>query len=452
MFKYTPPWQVLCATLEPRAQVRAGSLPVTPAPPRPRGGSRGRGGGTGILRGKGGAAAGGHAQVKMWQPGLLLVTRGWCWGQGPQGTTAVQPRVSAHLQAGGGPRLGSGRAVPVLGSQGSFWATGPRPCPLAELPGASPGLCTHPHPPQGVVLARAPRPLAWTLSQPHGKTGTALPPGNAQPPVAAPEAPSPRPAGAGCSPSGAGRVPQAAQGESGFPVPHSWGESGFTPLPCSGLGPAAGAGPCERSGVWRGAGLRQGQQDEDMARGRGWGHPAPGAGAVRAEHGGTGGTTQAGRAAWCQAGQGALGAGCWRRCRAPAPVAQGSRSTAATVGLCSPVAYNGSRSLNRHRGCCPLPELLWLVPRQDEARGGWRGQRGREHRGCHSARPSPACTNRGGYQAAGTGKAGPGEAPWCKQESASGLSGDSLLFAQPAGSSAQLPAAPWGQAAAPAAP
>lgn len=44
MFKYTPPWQVLCATLEPRAQVRLGSLLVIPAPPCPRGGSGGWGG------------------------------------------------------------------------------------------------------------------------------------------------------------------------------------------------------------------------------------------------------------------------------------------------------------------------------------------------------------------------------------------------------------------------
>uniref|UniRef100_A0A8C3GH16 A-kinase anchor protein 2 C-terminal domain-containing protein n=1 Tax=Cairina moschata TaxID=8855 RepID=A0A8C3GH16_CAIMO len=39
----------------------------------------------------------------MWQPGLLLGTRGWCWGQGPPGTTAVPLMVSARLQAGGGP-------------------------------------------------------------------------------------------------------------------------------------------------------------------------------------------------------------------------------------------------------------------------------------------------------------------------------------------------------------
>lgn len=338
--------------------------------------------------------------VAAWAP---AGHKGMVLGSGPPGdhrcaADGLCPPPGWWGSHGARPRLGPGRAAPVLGSQGSFWATGPRPCPLAELPGASPGPCTHPHPPQGVVLARAPRPLAWTLPQPHGKTGAALPPGNAQPPVAAPKAPSPRPAGAGCSPSGPGRVPQAAQGESGFPVPRSWGESGFTPLPCSGLRPAARAGPCEGSGVWRGTGLRQGSQDEDVARGRGWGHPAPGAGTARAEQGGTGGTTQAGRDAWSQAGPSALGAGCWRRCRAPAPTAQGSRSAAATVGLSSPIGYNGSRSLYQHRGCSPLPELLWLVPRQDEGRGGWRGQWGREHRGCHGsegARPSPACANRG---------------------------------------------------------
>lgn len=274
MFKYTPPWQVLCATLEPRAQVRAGSLPVTPAPPRPRGGSRGRGGGTGMLGGKGGAAAGGHAQVKMWQPGLLLVTRGWCWGQDPQGTTAVQPRVSARLQAGGGPtELAPGWAQ---GGQRRCWdprghsgQRGPSParwqsCPVPALGCAhirtrrrvwcSPvprgrwrGLCLSP------TVKQAPRSLPETHSRPWLRRRHH--PRAQQVPAARPQERD------GCHRprrvSRGSQCPTAGASRDLHPCPaRAWG---WQP----GLGRARGAGSGGARGCGRGSRTRTWPEDED---------------------------------------------------------------------------------------------------------------------------------------------------------------------------------------------
>lgn len=146
MFKYTTPWQVLCATLEPRVQVRVGALVVLVAPLRSQP----------AARGSGEEEEDGRA-VKCWEEsdaGVMLRAQlmgMWQWescypkgavlGYGPMGTTTAWLQVCAHLCTGGGPvdltphrRQHWHQVMP--GIPGHTWDL----CPAGR---AAPGLCTH---------------------------------------------------------------------------------------------------------------------------------------------------------------------------------------------------------------------------------------------------------------------------------------------------------------------
>lgn len=243
-----------------------------------------------MLGGKGGAAAGGHAQVKMWQPGLLLVTRGWCWGQDPPGTTAVQLRVSARLQAGGGPtELAPGWAQ---GGQRRCWdprghsgQRGPGParwqsCPVPALGCAhirtrrrvwcSPvprgrwrGLCLSP------TVKQAPRSLPETHSRPWPRRRHH--PRTQQVPAARPQERD------GCHRprrvSRGSQCPAAGASRDLHPCPaRAWGRQ-------PGLGRARGAGSGGARGCGRGQRTRMGtsgprcRRSEGRARWHGGHHP-----------------------------------------------------------------------------------------------------------------------------------------------------------------------------------
>lgn len=101
-----------------------------------------------------------------------------------------------------GPPLSGCRSVPISALVGVPWislhtggSTGIRSClgsrgipgtcaQLAELPQG----CAHTAVP--TAGCGAPQPLAWTLSQPHSKTGTAFSPGSTELQVAVPPTPS----------------------------------------------------------------------------------------------------------------------------------------------------------------------------------------------------------------------------------------------------------------------
>lgn len=187
MFKYTTPWQVLCATLEPRVQVRVGALVVLVAPLHSQP----------AARGSGEEEEDGRA-VKCWverDAGVMLRAQlmgMWQWescypkgavlGYGPMGTTTAWLQVCAlvgvpwiSLHTGGSTDIRS-----CLGSRGISGTC----AQLAELPQG----CAHTAVP--TAGCGAPQPLAWTLSQPHSKTGTAFSPGSTELQVAVPPTPS----------------------------------------------------------------------------------------------------------------------------------------------------------------------------------------------------------------------------------------------------------------------
>lgn len=143
------------------------------------------------------------AQVKgTWQPSFLDA-----------------PRPHHHVVVGLCPSPGWCRSCfcPGPGFQGSFlgwWGLNPARC--------QPGCQHTPCGGRGVLLA--PWHHLWTLAQPHGKTGSAHLPGNAEQPgshstPAFPDQPAP-------APGGNGGHRGAGHGVSGTPSTRSWGELG----------------------------------------------------------------------------------------------------------------------------------------------------------------------------------------------------------------------------------
>lgn len=146
MFKSSSPWQVLCATLEPRVEMRVGALVVlSPFPASCQGEWGGRGGwtGCGMLGGERCWHDAVCTVMGMWQMGTCY-PKGAVLGYRPQGITNVWLHLSAHLCTGGGPAdltppRGQHWHQIMPGIPGHIW----NPCPAEPAGRAAPGLCTH---------------------------------------------------------------------------------------------------------------------------------------------------------------------------------------------------------------------------------------------------------------------------------------------------------------------